>query len=52
MSEGLTFKVSGGCPKCGNPGISVPKDYTEQSIIICPKCKHSASHKEFFQSES
>jgi hypothetical protein len=47
MPEHITGEVAGGCPKCKNPDVEVPDDFSEETIIEC-KCGYKAPHREFF----
>jgi uncharacterized protein YbaR (Trm112 family) len=40
--------MTGGCPKCGNPNLMVPEDFSDDTIITCSKCNHKARWVEFF----
>jgi predicted RNA-binding Zn-ribbon protein involved in translation (DUF1610 family) len=51
MSNKISGPARGGCPKCGNMEIDVPDDWTDQTIITCPKCKFEAPHHKFFPSD-
>jgi hypothetical protein len=48
MTETITVDVPGGCPKCGNSAIIVPEDYTDDTIVSCPKCDYKTRRKDVF----
>jgi ssDNA-binding Zn-finger/Zn-ribbon topoisomerase 1 len=50
MTEEITVPATGGCPKCGNPNLKVPEDYSDDTIVVCSnlKCNHKARWAEFF----
>jgi DNA-directed RNA polymerase subunit M/transcription elongation factor TFIIS len=52
MTKTITVPVAGGCPKCGNPNLMVPEDYSDDTIVTCSKCKHKARWVEFFSRKS
>jgi hypothetical protein len=39
--------VAGGCPKCGNPNLMVPGNYSDDTIVISTKCRYKARWVEF-----
>jgi Zn ribbon nucleic-acid-binding protein len=51
MTDQRTFRVAGGCPKCGNPDIQVPEDFEDSTIIECGKCGYEAPHADFFATD-
>jgi predicted nucleic-acid-binding Zn-ribbon protein len=52
VPEQITIPVAGGCPKCGNPNLMVPEDYSDDTIVTCSKCKYKARWVEFFPRKS
>ena len=52
MPEKITIPVAGGCPKCGNPNLMVPEDYSDDTIVTCSKCQYKARWVEFFPRKS
>jgi len=48
MTDEIRCPVEGGCPKCGNPAIEVPKDYDDDTVITCSKCGHSDRWIDFY----
>jgi DNA-directed RNA polymerase subunit RPC12/RpoP len=48
MTEKITVDVAGACPNCGNPALMVPEDYTDDSIVTCPKCDYKARRRDIF----
>jgi hypothetical protein len=49
MNDFITVEVCGGCPKCGNPDIFVPEDFTDETPTKCTKCGYAAKHAIFFR---
>jgi hypothetical protein len=49
MTEKIILPVARGCPKCGNPEIPVPADFTDETVLTCEKCGHKEPHLTFFK---
>jgi DNA-directed RNA polymerase subunit RPC12/RpoP len=47
-NDKITVDVAGGCPKCGNPAMMVPEDYTDDTPVSCPKCGYKARYKDVY----
>jgi hypothetical protein len=47
LTEKITIDVVG-CPKCGNPALMVPEDYSDDTIVTCPKCDYRARWADVF----
>lgn len=48
MPGRIEIPIAGGCPKCREQNVPVPEDYSDDTIIRCPKCGHTARWKDFF----